>query len=125
MLTLSSAHSQDEPVCRYVEPMPFAIEPSFNDSNAVTPLIFVLSAGSDPMASLLKFADDKGVRVEAVSLGQGQGPVAQEWISKGLKEGFWVVRPASAFHHLETARHPKCVGPWRQHDTPCAQCRPS
>ena len=44
---------------RFVEPMPFAIEPSFNDSSAVTPLIFVLSAGSDPMASLLKFADDK------------------------------------------------------------------
>jgi dynein heavy chain len=43
------------------------------------------------MAGLLKFADDKGVRVEAVSLGQGQGPVAQAWISEGLKEGFWVV----------------------------------
>ena len=44
---------------RFVEPMPFAIEPSYNDSNAFTPLIFVLSPGSDPMASLLKFADDK------------------------------------------------------------------
>lgn len=80
------------PCCRYVEPMPFSIEPSYNDSHANTPLIFVLSAGSDPMASLLKYADDKGVRVEVVSLGQGQGPIAQEWISKGLKEGFWVVR---------------------------------
>lgn len=78
-------------VRRYVQPVPFAIEPSFNESSAVTPLIFVLSQGSDPMASLLKFADDKGVRVEAVSLGQGQGPIAQQWINKGLKEGFWVV----------------------------------
>ena len=77
--------------CRFVEPMPFSIEPSFNDSNALTPLIFVLSPGADPMASLLKFADDKGIRVEAVSLGQGQGPVAQSWINKGVKEGFWVV----------------------------------
>lgn len=70
---------------RFVEPMPFAIEPSFQDSSAVTPLIFVLSPGSDPMASLLKFADDKGIRVESVSLGQGQGPVAQKWIDEGIK----------------------------------------
>jgi len=39
--------------------MPFAIEPSFNDSSAVSPLVFVLSPGSDPMTSLLKFAEDK------------------------------------------------------------------
>lgn len=44
---------------RFVEPVPFAIEPSYNDSSAVSPLIFVLSPGSDPMTSLLKYADDK------------------------------------------------------------------
>eukprot|EP00803_Ostreobium_quekettii_P008971 evm.model.scf_437EXC.8 EVM.evm.TU.scf_437EXC.8 scf_437EXC:34649-40478(-) len=76
---------------RFVDPLPFAIEPSYNDSTATTPLIFVLSPGSDPMASLLNFADDKGVRVESVSLGQGQGPVAQKWIDDGVKDGFWVV----------------------------------
>lgn len=26
-----------------------------------------------------------------VSLGQGQGPVAQRWIDEGVQEGFWVV----------------------------------
>ena len=76
---------------RFVEPMPFAIEPSFHDSTATSPLIFVLSPGSDPMAALLTFAEEKGIRVESVSLGQGQGPVAQRWIDEGAKEGFWVV----------------------------------
>ncbi|GLI65190.1 hypothetical protein VaNZ11_008652 [Volvox africanus] len=76
---------------RFVEPMPFAIEPSFNDSSATSPLIFVLSPGSDPMASLQMFADDKGIRMESVSLGQGQGPIAQRWIEHGMAEGFWVV----------------------------------
>ncbi len=33
----------------------------------------------------------QGVRVESVSLGQGQGPVAQKWIDAGAAEGFWVV----------------------------------
>ncbi|MEW5311650.1 MAG: hypothetical protein WDW38_003346 [Sanguina aurantia] len=76
---------------RFVEPMPFAIEPSFNDSTACSPLIFVLSPGSDPMTALLKLAEDKGIRAESVSLGQGQGPVAQRWIDQGVAEGFWVV----------------------------------
>ncbi|WIA36351.1 hypothetical protein OEZ86_007670 [Tetradesmus obliquus] len=76
---------------RFVEPQPFALEPSFADSSAATPLIFVLSPGSDPMAALLKFADDRGVRVESVSLGQGQGPVATKLIEEGSTAGFWVV----------------------------------
>lgn len=76
---------------RFVEPQPFALEPSFADSSCATPLIFVLSPGSDPMAALLKFAEDRGVRVESVSLGQGQGPVAQKLIEEGSAAGFWVV----------------------------------
>lgn len=51
----------------------------------------MLSPGSDPMAALLKFAEEKGVRVESVSLGQGQAPVAQKLIAEGSSAGFWVV----------------------------------
>eukprot|EP00892_Ulva_mutabilis_P009854 jgi/Ulvmu1/7240/UM035_0027.1 len=76
---------------RFVEPQPFSIEPGYKAANPTTPFIFILSAGSDPMASLLKFADDRGQRVETVSLGQGQGPIAQHWVTQGRKEGFWVV----------------------------------
>ena len=53
--------------------------------------MFILSPGSDPLADLLEFADDLGSRVESVSLGQVQGPIAQNWINKGIAEGFWVV----------------------------------
>ena len=31
------------------------------------------------------------MRVEAVSLGQGQGPFAMKNIEEGMREGFWVV----------------------------------
>lgn len=92
-------------VCsRFVEPQPFALEPSFADSSCATPLIFVLSPGSDPMAALLRFAEDRSVRVESVSLGQGQGPVAQKLIEEGCAAGFWVVLQVSGQHSLGPAR---------------------
>lgn len=80
---------------RFVEPQPFVLAPSFADSSSSTPLIFVLSPGSDPMAALLKFAEEKGMRVESVSLGQGQAPVAQKLIEEGSTAGFWVVLQVS------------------------------
>ena len=77
---------------RFVAPLPFDLAACFADSTAAVPLVFVLSPGSDPMANLLKFAEQKGpMRVEAVSLGQGQGPVAQRWVDEGCTQGFWVV----------------------------------
>jgi dynein heavy chain, axonemal len=46
----------------------------FRDSSAVTPLIFVLSVGTDPAADLYKFAEEMkfAKRLNAISLGQGQ-----------------------------------------------------
>lgn len=40
----------------YVDPPPFNLQASFDDSDPKTPLIFLLSAGSDPMINLYAFA---------------------------------------------------------------------
>lgn len=77
----------------FVEPPPFDLQSSYNDSSNVTPLIFVLSPGSDPMAGLIKFAEDKISKknLMTISLGQGQGPVAFSMIERGIKSGEWVI----------------------------------
>ncbi|XP_021037000.1 dynein heavy chain 12, axonemal [Mus caroli] len=78
---------------KFVEPPPFDLTKSYLDSNCTIPLVFVLSPGADPMASLLKFANDKsmsGNKFQAISLGQGQGPVASKMITAAIEEGTWV-----------------------------------
>lgn len=57
---------------KYVEPQPFNLSLIFQESTNASPLVFILSPGSDPLSDLLKFAEDRGNRVESVSLGQGQ-----------------------------------------------------
>ncbi|XP_057310450.1 dynein axonemal heavy chain 3-like isoform X2 [Hydractinia symbiolongicarpus] len=78
----------------YVEPPTFNLPLSFSDASCVTPLIFVLSPGADPMAALRKFAEEKGFggdRIQTISLGQGQGPIAHKMIKDALENGTWVV----------------------------------
>ncbi|XP_025190774.1 dynein heavy chain 7, axonemal [Melanaphis sacchari] len=73
-------------------PPPFDINKSYSDSICLSPLIFILSPGVDPMASLLQFADKMGQMesLQSVSLGQGQGPIAESLIRNAQKTGGWV-----------------------------------
>ncbi|CAF3418967.1 unnamed protein product [Rotaria socialis] len=78
---------------KFVEPPPFDLSKSFNDSHALAPIVFILSPGADPMGQLIKIAKDKGFfekKFNYISLGQGQGPFASAMIQKAQSDGGWV-----------------------------------
>lgn len=56
---------------KFIVPPPFDISKCYKDSTPNTPLIFVLSPGSDPIADLMKFAEEMNMtkRVDSISLG--------------------------------------------------------
>ncbi|CAH8646661.1 unnamed protein product [Heterobilharzia americana] len=79
---------------RFIEPPTFDLAGSFADSNCCSPLIFILSPGADPMNALIKFGIDLGYtgdRIQTISLGQGQGPIAANMIQRAITDGTWVV----------------------------------
>lgn len=45
---------------KFVESPPVGLQTLYDDMNRITPLVFVLSTGSDPMGAFLRFARDKG-----------------------------------------------------------------
>ncbi|XP_050066606.1 dynein axonemal heavy chain 3-like, partial [Aphis gossypii] len=79
---------------KYVEPPSFDLADSYKDSTCCSPLIFILSTGTDPMLSLIKFSEEKNINptdLLSISLGQGQGPIASNMIKSGIETGKWVV----------------------------------
>ncbi|XP_069937012.1 dynein axonemal heavy chain 3-like, partial [Cherax quadricarinatus] len=78
----------------YLSPPQFDISSLYDDSTCSTPLIFILSPGTDPVAALCRFAEEKGINEEdlqVISLGQGQGSLAESMIQQGAQVGWWVV----------------------------------
>ncbi|KAH0630033.1 hypothetical protein JD844_012597 [Phrynosoma platyrhinos] len=77
---------------RFIEPQTANLSVVFKESAATTPLIFVLSPGTDPAADLYKFAEEMkfSKKLSAISLGQGQGPRAEAMMRSGMERGKWV-----------------------------------
>ncbi|QDZ24237.1 heavy chain of dynein [Chloropicon primus] len=73
---------------------PLNIEEVYKDSNKSTPVIFILSTGADPTGMVQRFAVTKdripGERLHIISLGQGQGPIAEMRIRQATETGDWV-----------------------------------
>ncbi len=77
---------------QYTESPPFKLADVFKDTSSTTPIIFVLSTGADPTSILLRFSEERKYsdRLHTISLGQGQGPIAEKLINMAMKKGDWV-----------------------------------
>lgn len=80
---------------KFVKVPVFNLEEVYKDSNCATPLIFVLSTGSDPKTDFDSFAVERDVKnIKSISLGQGQGEKAEKMIKEACKSsgsGGWVL----------------------------------
>ncbi|KAM9542404.1 LOW QUALITY PROTEIN: dynein axonemal heavy chain 1-like [Guaruba guarouba] len=76
---------------RFIEPQTTDLSDTFKESTA-TPLMFVLSPGTDPAANLYMFAEEMkfSQKLSAISLSQGQGPRAEAMIHSAMEQGNWV-----------------------------------
>ena len=77
---------------KFVESPTVELGALYKDMTPTVPLVFILSVGSDPMTAFLRFAREMNYseRVQSISLGQGQGPVAERLIAQAIKSGDWV-----------------------------------
>ena len=78
----------------FVDPPSFNLKVSYDVSTCETPIMFILTPGADPMTVLLRLADEMEMndssKLLSISLGQGQGPRAEEAIARGRDKGLWV-----------------------------------
>lgn len=77
----------------YAESPPFDLHGAYADSTCMTPIIFILSPGADINDYFLEIARERGKdgpRTKIISLGQGQGPIAERLINEGRETGDWV-----------------------------------
>jgi len=79
----------------FITPPPFDLRTAYGDSDPCSPLIFILSPGVDPVKDVYKLAYELGFstpdRLFSISLGQGQGPLAESAIREAIDKGTWVL----------------------------------
>jgi dynein heavy chain len=75
----------------FTEPPSFDLRKSYNESDFRTPLLFILSTGSDPINDLKMLAEANGRKIEYVSLGKNMDRTAIAKIDDCKLKGQWVI----------------------------------
>lgn len=86
---------------RFIEPQTSGLDSIYNESSPTTPLIFVLSSGTDPASELYKFAAKLKMarKLHSISLGQGQGPRAELMLRHATEAGNWLFFQVCSYYY--------------------------
>ncbi|XP_050408300.1 dynein axonemal heavy chain 10 [Patella vulgata] len=79
---------------KYVTPPIISFESIFEQSTPMSPIVFILSPGSDPASDLMKLAErlEFGTnKLKFLSMGQGQEQVALQLLETAIARGQWLM----------------------------------
>ncbi|CAG5923192.1 unnamed protein product [Menidia menidia] len=79
---------------KYVQPPVISFAAIHEQSTPFSPIVFILSPGSDPASDLQKLADLSGFggsKFKFLAMGQGQEKVALELLDKAVSRGQWLM----------------------------------
>ncbi|XP_006149290.1 dynein heavy chain 10, axonemal [Tupaia chinensis] len=79
---------------KYVQPPMISFEAIFEQSTPNSPIVFILSPGSDPASDLMKLADRSGFggnRLKFLAMGQGQEKLALQLLETAVARGQWLM----------------------------------
>ncbi|CRK87169.1 CLUMA_CG000977, isoform A [Clunio marinus] len=76
---------------RFADPVLLNYESMLEESQVYTPIVCFLSMGSDPTPSIESLAKKNQMKVDAISMGQGQEVHARKLIKESLDKGYWVL----------------------------------
>ncbi|KAM9259890.1 dynein axonemal heavy chain 10 [Cariama cristata] len=79
---------------KYVQPPVISFEAVFEQSSPYSPVVFILSPGSDPVSDLMKLAERTGFggdRLKFLAMGQGQEKIALQMLENVVVRGEWLM----------------------------------
>ncbi|PVD32839.1 hypothetical protein C0Q70_08286 [Pomacea canaliculata] len=79
---------------KYVTPPIISFESVFDQSTPASPIVFILSPGSDPASDLMKLAERiefGSNKLKFLSMGQGQEKVALQLLETAIARGQWLM----------------------------------
>uniref|UniRef100_A0A3B3TNK4 Dynein axonemal heavy chain 10 n=1 Tax=Poecilia latipinna TaxID=48699 RepID=A0A3B3TNK4_9TELE len=79
---------------KYVQPPVISYASIYEHSTASSPIVFILSPGSDPASDLMKLAESSGFggsKFKFLAMGQGQDKVALDLLDKAASRGQWLM----------------------------------
>ncbi|XP_022608125.1 dynein heavy chain 10, axonemal [Seriola dumerili] len=79
---------------KYVQPPVISFGAIYEQSTPSSPIVFILSPGSDPASDIMKLAERSGFggnKFKFLAMGQGQEKVALQLLEKAVSRGQWLM----------------------------------